>query len=79
MVKVDGTFDKLAVSADGNEMVRLAGAGLLALCPDRVGLTAAFSLGLLGMRRRRGRHDPGRVVRDLAVALASGVGWGQRQ
>jgi hypothetical protein len=72
MVKVDGAFDKLAVSADGNGMVGLAGAGLLALCSDRVGLTAALSRALLGMRRRRGRHDPGRVVRDLAVVLASG-------
>ncbi len=53
-------------------MVGLAGAGLLALCADRVGLTAALSRALLGMRRRRGRHDPGRVVRDLAVVLASG-------
>ena len=72
MVKVDGAFDKLAVSADGNGMVGLAGAGLLALCADRVGLTRALSRALLGMRRRRGRHDPGQVVRDLAVVLASG-------
>jgi len=72
MVKVDGAFDKLAVSADGNGMVGLAGAGLLALCADRVGLTGALSRALLGMRRRRGRHDPGRVVRDLALVLASG-------
>ena len=72
MVKVDGALDKVAVSADGKGMVGLAGAGLLALCSDRVGLTRALSLATLGMRRRRGRHDPGRVVRDLAVMLACG-------
>jgi len=72
MVKVDGAFDKVAVSADGKGMVGLAGAGLLALCADRVGLTRALSVALLGMRLRRGRHDPGRVIRDLAVMLAAG-------
>ena len=72
MVKVDGAFDKLAVSADGKGMVPLAGAGLLALCADRVGLTRALSGAMAPMRQRRGRHDPGRVIRDLAVILASG-------
>jgi hypothetical protein len=43
MVKVDGALDKVAVSADGKGMVPLAGAGLLALCADRVGLTRALS------------------------------------
>lgn len=72
MVKVDGAFDKVAVSADGKGMVPLAGAALFALSADRVGLTAALSRAMVGMRRRRGRHDPGRVVRDLAVMLAAG-------
>jgi hypothetical protein len=27
---------------------------------------------LAGVRERRGRHDPGRVIRDLAVMLADG-------
>jgi hypothetical protein len=45
---------------------------LFALCADRVGLTAALSQASLGIRRRQGRHDPGRVIRDLAVVLASG-------
>ena len=72
MVKVDGAFDKVAVSADGKRMVPLAGAGLLALCADRVGLTRALSDAMAPMRQRRGRHDPGRVIRDLAVMLASG-------
>ncbi len=39
---------------------------------DRAGLTRALSLGLAGMLQRRRGHDPGLVVRDLAVMLADG-------
>jgi hypothetical protein len=35
-------------------------------------LTVALLEGLAGMRERRGGHDPGRVVRDLAVMVADG-------
>src|SRR5215212_4196945 len=35
-------------------------------------LTRALWDGLAGMRERRGEHDPGRVVGDLAVMLADG-------
>jgi hypothetical protein len=48
------------------------GAALLADTADRLGLTAALSRELDGLRRRRSAHDPGRVVRDLAVMLADG-------
>ena len=37
-----------------------------------VGLTAALSGGLAGLKARRRGHDPGRVVRDLAVMLVDG-------
>jgi hypothetical protein len=49
-----------------------AGAGLLAEAADRLGLTDALSRALAPVRERRGRHDPGRIVRDLAVMLADG-------
>lgn len=39
---------------------------------DRLGLTGALSAGLAGLRERRSGHDPGRVIRDLAVMLADG-------
>ena len=39
---------------------------------DRVGLTGALSEALAGTRERRSAHDPGRVIRDLAVMLADG-------
>jgi hypothetical protein len=60
------------VTADGEGVVSHAGAALLAETADRVGLTKALSVGLAPMRCRRGAHDPGRVVRDLVVMLASG-------
>jgi hypothetical protein len=53
-------------------LVSHAGAALLAEVADRVGLTAALSRAPAGMRERRGRHDPGRVVRHLAMMLADG-------
>jgi len=49
-----------------------AGSGLLAELADRSGLTSALSRGLARVRERRSGHDPGRVVRDLAVMLADG-------
>jgi hypothetical protein len=53
-------------------LVSHAGAGLLAEAADRLGLTDALSRALAGVRERRGGHDPGRIVRDLAVMLADG-------
>jgi hypothetical protein len=53
-------------------LVSHAGSALLAGVADRTGLTRALSIGLGGLRARRGRHDPGRVITDLAVMLADG-------
>lgn len=71
-VQRDGRRFKVEVTPDGDGLVSHAGAALLAEAADRLGLTRALSQGLAGMRERRGRHDPGRVVRDLAVMLADG-------
>ena len=71
-VSRDGRRFTVEVASDGDGLVSHAGAGLLAEAADRLGLTAALSEGLAGMRERRGGHDPGRVVRDLAVMLADG-------
>ena len=71
-VQRDGRHFTVDVVADGEGLVSHAGAALLAECADRLGLTDALSAALAGMRERRGRHDPGRVVRDLAVMVADG-------
>jgi hypothetical protein len=71
-VQRNGREFTVEVTADGEGVVSHAGAALLAETADRIGLTDALSQGLASMRERRGAHDPGRVVRDLAVMLASG-------
>jgi hypothetical protein len=46
---------------------------LLGEMADRVGLTAALSEVCDGLRVRRSGHDPGRVLVDVAVAIADGA------
>ena len=72
MVKRDGLVDKLVVRADGTGQVGHAGSALLAGVADRVGLTGALSVAMASTRERRSAHDPGVVLRDLAVMLADG-------
>ena len=71
-VQRDGRGFTVEVASDGEGLVSHAGAALLVDAADRLGLTKELSRGLAPMRRRRGGHDPGRVVRDLAVMLADG-------
>jgi hypothetical protein len=71
-VQRNGRDFTVDVVADGHGVVSHAGAALVAETADRLGLTAALSRALAVVRERRGRHDPGRVVRDLAVMLADG-------
>jgi hypothetical protein len=71
-VQRDGRGLTVDVVADGEGVVSHAGAALLVEAADRLEFTSGFSRALAGVRERRGRHDPGRVVRDLAVMLADG-------
>ena len=71
-VQRDGREFTVEVTADGEGLVSHAGSALLSQVADKSGLTRALSRGLAGMRERVGGHDPGRVVRDLAVMLADG-------
>ena len=71
-VQRDGRSVTVEVVADGDGVVSHAGAALVAEAADRLGLTEELSDALAGVRERRGRHDPGRVIRDLAVMLADG-------
>jgi len=49
-----------------------AGTVLLGQVADKLGLTRALSTRLAGLKQRRRGHDPGRVIRYLAVMLADG-------
>src|SRR4051812_28475366 len=60
------------VRADGTGLSSRAGTALLALAADRLGLTDALGWALAETRERRGGHDPGRALCDLAVMLADG-------
>jgi hypothetical protein len=68
----DGRPVTVEVSADGAGLVSHAGSALLAQAADKLGLTKALSLRLAAIKQRRRGHDPGRVIRDLAVMLADG-------
>ena len=50
-----------------------AGSRLLADVADRTTLTAELAQALAGLRKPRAWHDPGRVVVDMAVAVADGA------
>jgi hypothetical protein len=64
--------ESLQIVADADRLTSRAGTALLVGVADRVGLTAALSQAMGGVRRRRSRHDPGQTLCDLAVMLADG-------
>jgi Transposase DDE domain group 1 len=68
----DGRPVTVEVTADGQGVLSHAGTALVAQVADKTGLTRALSLRLGSMKERRAGHDPGSVVRDLAVMLADG-------
>jgi Transposase DDE domain group 1 len=68
----DGRPVTVEVAADGAGLVSHAGSALIAQVADELGLTRALSSRLAGLKQRRRGHDPGRVIRDLAVMLADG-------
>jgi hypothetical protein len=61
------------VTTDGTGVVSHAGTVLLAELADRIGLTCALGEATDGLRERRAGHDPGRVLVDVAVAIADGA------
>jgi hypothetical protein len=71
-VKTQTTRQTVEVRADGEGLVSHAGAFLLVELADRLGLTAGLSAAMASTRERRSAHDPGIVLRDLAVSIADG-------
>jgi hypothetical protein len=68
----DGRPVTVEVTSDGAGLVSHAGTAIVAQVADKVGVTTALSVGLGDLKRRRRGHDPGRVIRDLAVMLVDG-------
>jgi len=63
---------KITVSADGSGIVSHAGAVLLTRVLRVTGLDAGLAGALGRWKAPRAVHDPGKIVADLAVALALG-------
>jgi len=63
----------LVVTTGGRGVVAHAGARLLCDLADRLGLSAGLSAAMAPTKRRRRGHDRGKVLIDLAVALADGA------
>jgi hypothetical protein len=72
-VQATTTRPKISVTADGAGVASHVGSRLLADVADRTTLTTELSQALSGLRKPRSRHDPGRVLVDLAVAVADGA------
>ena len=68
----DGRSVTVEVTPDGAGLVSHAGSALLAQVADMLGFTKRLSLALAVLKQRRRGHDPGRVIRDLAVMLGDG-------
>ena len=62
----------LKVDATGDRVVSHAGSVLLTRTADVVGLGDALSAALAPWRKPHAVHDPGKIVLDLAVAVAIG-------
>src|SRR5512142_3488837 len=68
----NGRVRRILVTPDGTGVVSHAGVFLVSQLSDRLGLSDALSTAMAPTRRRTTGHDPGRVLRDLAVMLADG-------
>ncbi len=63
---------KVEVTSDGEGLISHSGAYLLTELADRLNLTGALAAAMAPTRSRRSAHDPGRVIRDLAISIADG-------
>jgi hypothetical protein len=70
--KTTGPYPRLVVDGDGGGVVPNAGAVLLLRTAETVGLTSALAEALRPWQRPLARHRSGKVLLDLAVALAVG-------
>ena len=72
-MKANPTRPLLSVTIGGVGVVNHAGTRLVAEMADVLGLSSGLSAAMAPTRKRRGGHDRGRVLVDLAVAIADGA------
>ncbi|MFJ5035930.1 IS1380 family transposase [Streptomyces sp. NPDC088560] len=66
------SYPRVRVHEDGRQVVSQAGSVLLVETVRKVGLDQAISAAVAPWRKPRAVHDPGKVVLDLALAVALG-------
>jgi len=67
-----GSYPRVRVSGGGSGVVSQAGGVLLVETARRSGLDAAMSEALEPWRKPRAVHDPGKILLDVALAVALG-------
>ncbi|WP_329230172.1 IS1380 family transposase [Streptomyces canus] len=72
MKKRIGSYPRVRVEGGGRAVVSQAGAVLLVETVRKTGLDAAFSAALEPWRKARAVHDPGKILLDVALAVALG-------
>ena len=72
MNKVNGFYPRVSVDTSGSGVVSHAGSVALTETVRTVGLDRALSTALARWRKPFATHDPGKILCDLAVALAVG-------
>lgn len=72
MGKSTSWYPSLSVDATGRGIVSQAGASTLVRTAQQVGLIDALSAGLRPWRKPLASHDPGKILTDLAIAVAIG-------
>ena len=72
-MKTTRRLGRVRVTADGVGVVSHAGAGLLRELAEATGLVAVWDEALIGTYKGVPFHTPGRVLADLAVAIADGA------
>ena len=72
MKKSIGSYPHVRVQGGGRAVVSQAGSVLLVETVRKTGLDQAISAALAPWRKRRAVHDPGKVLLDVALAVALG-------
>lgn len=72
MSKRIGSYPRVRVEGGGRAVVSQAGGVLLVEAVRKTGLDRAISGALVPWRRQRAVHDPGKILLDVALALALG-------
>ncbi|WP_331730027.1 IS1380 family transposase (plasmid) [Kitasatospora sp. NBC_00070] len=72
MSKRTGSYPRVRVEGGGRGVVSQSGAVLLVETARKAGLDAAISTALVPWRKARAVHDPGKVLLDVALAVALG-------